>query len=46
MPIREFPNGLLDEKYTPQEAKDIFAIVGAFMRKLASRMDENGDPKA
>jgi hypothetical protein len=36
----------LDQKYTEQEAKDILAIVGAFMRKLASRMDDNGFPQA
>lgn len=36
----------LDQKYTEEEATDVFAIVGAFMRKLASRMDEDGLPLA
>jgi HEPN domain-containing protein len=36
----------LDQKYTEEEAKHIFEIVKGFMRKLASRCDENGDPKA
>jgi hypothetical protein len=36
----------LDQKYTPDEAKDIFAGVGAFMKKLASRMNEDGKPLA
>jgi hypothetical protein len=36
----------VESKYLPQEAEHILVAVGAFMRKLASRMDENGDPKA
>jgi hypothetical protein len=36
----------LDQKYTAEEARHIFEIVGGFMRKLASRMDENGHPLA
>jgi hypothetical protein len=35
----------LDQKYTPEEARHIFDVVGGFMRKLASRMDEDGEPK-
>jgi hypothetical protein len=35
----------LDQKYTEEEAKHIFEIVKGSMRKLASRCDENGDPK-
>ena len=36
----------LDQKYTEEEAKHVFEIVKGFMTKLASRCDENGDPKA
>jgi len=36
----------LDQKYTPEEAKHIFELVGGFMRKLSSRMDEDGRPLA
>jgi hypothetical protein len=36
----------LDQKYTQEESRDILQIVGAFMRKLASRMDEDGVPLA
>lgn len=36
----------LDQIYTPDDARDIFNGVGAFMRKLASRMDEDGLPLA
>lgn len=32
--------------HTEQEASIIFSNTEAFMKKLASRMDENGDPKA
>jgi len=28
----------LDQKYTAEEARDIFSVVGAFMRKLVSRL--------
>jgi hypothetical protein len=33
-------------KYTEDEAKHIFVAVEGFMRKLSSRMDEKGEPKA
>jgi hypothetical protein len=33
-------------KYTNEEADHVFAAVRGFMMKLASRCDENGDPKA
>jgi len=36
----------LDQVYTEQDAKDLFNIVGAFMRQLSDRMDESGDPVA
>jgi hypothetical protein len=36
----------LDQVYTLEDAKHVFEIVGGFMRKLASRMDENGLPPA
>lgn len=36
----------LDQKYTPQEAQHVFDVVRGFMSRLASRMDENGDPRA
>jgi hypothetical protein len=36
----------LDQKYTLEEARHIFEVVKGFMRKLASRMDENGLPLA
>jgi hypothetical protein len=36
----------LDQKYTGEEARHIFEVVGGFMRKVASRMDENGLPLA
>ncbi|MGB8901471.1 MAG: hypothetical protein WCC90_20505 [Methylocella sp.] len=36
----------LDQVYTPEDARHIFEIVGGFMRKLASRMDEDGLPLA
>lgn len=36
----------LDQKYTPEEAKYIFEMVGGFMKKISSRMDENGLPLA
>jgi hypothetical protein len=36
----------LDQKYTPEVARHIFEIVGGFMRKLSSRMDEDGLPLA
>jgi hypothetical protein len=36
----------LDQKYTEAEAKHVFEIVKGFMIKLASRCDENGNPKA
>jgi hypothetical protein len=36
----------LDFKYTPDEARHVFEVVRGFMQKIASRCDENGDPKA
>jgi len=36
----------LDQKYTVEESRHMFEVVGGFMRKLASRMDENGHPLA
>jgi hypothetical protein len=35
----------LDQKYTPDEARHVYETVKGFMQKIASRMDENGDPK-
>lgn len=35
-----------DQKYTTEEAKHIFEMVAGVMRKIASRMDENGLPLA
>jgi hypothetical protein len=36
----------VENKYTTDEAEHIFGAVRGFMTKLASRCDENGDPKA
>jgi hypothetical protein len=36
----------LDAKYTAPEALHIFELVKGFMQKIASRMDEEGEPKA
>ena len=36
----------VESKYTSEEAEHIFAAVRAFMRKLASRLDEQGLPLA
>jgi hypothetical protein len=36
----------VENKYTDDEAKHIFAAVKGFMKKLADRCNENGDPKA
>jgi len=36
----------LDQKYTLDEAKHIFEVVKGFMTKLASRMNEDGQPLA
>jgi hypothetical protein len=36
----------LDQKYTEEDALHIFDVVKGFMRRLASRMDENGKPFA
>jgi hypothetical protein len=35
----------LDAKYTAPEALHIFELVKGLMQRIASRMDENGDPK-
>jgi hypothetical protein len=34
----------LDQKYTPDEALHVMDVVRGFMKKLASRMDEDGKP--
>lgn len=36
----------LDHKYTEDEAEQILIVVKGIMRKVASRMDEQGEPKA
>lgn len=36
----------LDYKYSHDEAKHVFDVVGGFMRRVASRMDEDGEPRA
>jgi hypothetical protein len=36
----------VESKYTDDEAEHIFTAVKGFMKNLASRMDENGEPKA
>jgi hypothetical protein len=35
-----------DEKYTVEEAEEIFLLVKGIMKRVASRMDENGQPLA
>jgi hypothetical protein len=36
----------LDQIFTVEAAHDLFNLVGGFMRRIADRLDENGDPKA
>jgi hypothetical protein len=36
----------VEKKYTDEEAEHIFVAVRGFMKKLAARMDETGDPRA
>ena len=36
----------LDQKYTDDESKHIFDMVGGLMKRVASRCDEMGEPKA
>jgi hypothetical protein len=36
----------VESKYTDEEAEHILVAVKGFMKKLASRMDEEGNPKA
>jgi hypothetical protein len=36
----------VENKYTPEEAEHIYHVVRGFMKKIASRMDETGAPKA
>lgn len=36
----------IENKYIDEEAEHIFTAVRGFMKKLASRVDENGEPKA
>jgi len=40
------PTMHVENKYTEDEAEHIFIAVRGFMKKLCSRMDENGEPKA
>jgi hypothetical protein len=40
------PTMHVENKYTEDEAEHIFVTVRGFTKKLASRMDENGEPKA
>jgi hypothetical protein len=40
------PTMHVENKYTDDEAEHIFVAVKGFMMKLASRCDENGEPKA
>jgi len=40
------PTMHIENKYTPEEATHVFNMVRGFMIGLASRCDENGDPKA
>jgi hypothetical protein len=35
-----------DQIYTAEDAKHVFDVVGGILRKIASRMDENGLPQA
>ena len=37
---------LAPEIYPPEEAKHVFEVIKGFMKKLATRVDENGDPEA
>jgi hypothetical protein len=39
------PTMHVESTYTESEARHIFNITEGFMRKLASRVDENGEPK-
>jgi hypothetical protein len=36
----------LDQIYTPEDARHVFDVIGGFMKKIAYRMDEDGNPKA
>jgi len=36
----------IENKYTEEEADHIYRAVRAFIRKLASRFDEDGNPPA
>jgi hypothetical protein len=40
------PTMHVENKYTEEEAENILGTARAFVRKVAARMDENGDPKA
>ena len=35
----------VETKYTDEEAENVFVAVRGLMKKIASRMNENGDPK-
>lgn len=36
----------IENKYNPEEAEHIYTVVKGFMKKIASRMDEHGQPLA
>lgn len=36
----------IERVYTEAEAREVFSTTRSFMQKIASRMDENGEPKA
>ena len=33
----------LDQIYTPEDARHVFDVIGGFMKKIAYRMDEDGN---
>ena len=35
----------VQNKYTQEEAEHIYTVLRGLMMKIASKMDENGDPK-
>jgi hypothetical protein len=36
----------VEKTYTEEQANHVFAVVRGFMEKVASRLDENGQPLA
>lgn len=36
----------IEQKYTPEEAEHVYAVLRGLMKKIAARMDEKGEPKA